>query len=134
MERGRGCRGTLSLHLDTHVALWLVTGDTRRLRPVARSLQRGPLFVSPVVLLEMQLLVEIGRIRRPVDDVVETLAEHDVTEATGDVRDVAAEARQLGWTRDPFDRLIVAHALASGATLLTADETIRKHCARARWA
>lgn len=121
-------------HLDTHVALWLVAGETRRLRGVTKWL-RGALLVSPIVVLEMELLREIGRIRRPAEEVLAVLTEdHGVRQAAGDLEEVARIARELGWTRDPFDRLIVAHALASQATLLTADETIRRHYARARWA
>lgn len=123
----------MTLHLDTHVAVWLAAGDVRRLRPIASRLRRGPLYVSPVVVLEMELLREIGRIREPVDEVLDVLAEHGVAVAPGDLGDVGEEARTLSWTRDPFDRLIVAHASASRATLLTADETIQKNFARARW-
>jgi PIN domain nuclease of toxin-antitoxin system len=81
-----------------------------------------------------EFLLEIGRIRSPVADVWEILnQEHRVDEATGDVREIARHARLLGWTRDPFDRFIVAHALASNAILLTADETIRGRCSQALW-
>jgi PIN domain nuclease of toxin-antitoxin system len=38
------------------------------------------------------------------------------------------------WTRDPFDRLIVANAKANGfAWLISADEHIRNHYPRAVW-
>jgi PIN domain nuclease of toxin-antitoxin system len=124
----------VNVHIDTHVAVWLVSGEKRRLRPVQAALRRSALFMSPVVLLEMEVLREIGRIRAPVADVMEILKDdHGIEEATGDLRTVVQQARLLGWTKDPFDRLIVAHALASGALLLTADETIRKHCSQARW-
>lgn len=125
----------MNVHLDTHVAIWLVAGDKRRLKGVAARLRRSTLWLSPVALLEMEFLHEIGRIRRPVSDIWEILAEdHGVAEAAGDLRAVGRQARQLAWTRDPFDRLIVAHALAEGAILLTADATIRAQCAQARWA
>lgn len=124
----------MNVHIDTHVAVWLVSGEKLRLRPVQAQLRRSALFMSPVVLLEMEVLREIGRIRAPVADVMEILKDdHGIEEATGDLRTVVQQARLLGWTKDPFDRLIVAHALASGALLLTADETIRKHCSQARW-
>jgi PIN domain nuclease of toxin-antitoxin system len=124
----------LSVHLDTHVAVWLAAGEARRLRPVRALLRRSPLFLSPIVLVEMEVLREIGRIRKPVADVLEVLTDdHGVMEASGDVHEIGHHARQLSWTRDPFDRLIVAHALAARATLLTADETIREHCRQARW-
>ncbi len=47
---------------------------------------------------------------------------------------VATAALDEDWTRDPFDRLIVAHAKASGlAPLITSDEKIRLHYPRAIW-
>ena len=116
------------------MALWLAAGETRRLRSVRARLSRGSLFLSPIVLVEMEILREIGRIRSPAADVIELLAEeYGVEEAPGDAREIGRHARLLGWTRDPFDRLIVAHALANHATLITADETIRQHCPEARW-
>jgi hypothetical protein len=69
-------------HLDTHVALWLAAGEKRRLKAVAARLRRSALFVSPVVLEEMEVLREIGRLRAPVLDVWEVLSEeHGVREA-----------------------------------------------------
>ncbi|MBP9111843.1 MAG: PIN domain-containing protein [Polyangiaceae bacterium] len=125
----------MNVHLDTHVALWLAAGEKKRLRTAKASLLKQSLFLSPFVIVEMEVLREINRIRVPVDDILEVLSESfGVEETSGDCGEVAEHARQLGWTRDPFDRLIVAHALACRATLLTADETILKHCTRARWA
>jgi PIN domain nuclease of toxin-antitoxin system len=46
---------------------------------------------------------------------------------------VVAGAAQVGWTRDPFDRLIVGQALLDGARLITGDATIRRHCRTATW-
>ena len=121
----------MNAHLDTHVALWMAAGDAKRLRPVASKLRRARLLVSPVVVVEMEILHEIGRIRSPVDEILTILREdHGVVDASGTIADIA---RALGWTGDPFDRFIVAHAIASQATLLTADVTILEHCACARW-
>lgn len=101
---------------------------------MASKLRRARLLVSPVVVVEMEILREIGRIRSPVDEILTILREdHGVVDASGTIADIAGAARALGWTRDPFDRFIVAHAIASQATLLTADVTILEHCASARW-
>ena len=121
-------------HLDTHVAIWLVAGEKRRLRGVERSLRGASLFVSPIAVVELELLREIGRIREPVEKILEILSDdHGVQQASGDLADIGREARLLGWTRDPFDRLLVAHAFADRATLLTANATIRQHFSMARW-
>lgn len=46
---------------------------------------------------------------------------------------VIGAALALNWTRDPFDRIIVAQAVKQGSPRLTADEKIRAHYAAASW-
>lgn len=52
---------------------------------------------------------------------------------TGDADDLVAGAMPLSWTRDPFDRLICAHADVLGIDLATADRRVLQHHARATW-
>ena len=47
--------------------------------------------------------------------------------------DVATEALRHSWTRDMFDRLIVAQAAVTKSHLITKDEFIRQHYTRAVW-
>jgi len=42
-------------------------------------------------------------------------------------------AAELTWTRNPFDRLIAAHAIVADVPLVTADETIRDNLPLATW-
>jgi PIN domain nuclease of toxin-antitoxin system len=42
-------------------------------------------------------------------------------------------ATGLSWTRDPFDRLIAAHAILADAPLVTADKTIQANLPLATW-
>jgi PIN domain nuclease of toxin-antitoxin system len=46
---------------------------------------------------------------------------------------VVASAREQGWARDPFDRVIVGHAIAAGSPLLTKDRSIRRRFRAALW-
>jgi PIN domain nuclease of toxin-antitoxin system len=46
---------------------------------------------------------------------------------------VVDSALNQSWIRDPFDRLIVAHAAANDAPLITKDQKIRRHYKRAVW-
>jgi PIN domain nuclease of toxin-antitoxin system len=48
-------------------------------------------------------------------------------------RKVVDQAIAESWTRDPFDRLIVANAKAAAAPLVTRDERIRDNYSRALW-
>lgn len=122
------------LHLDTHVAVWLWAGDRVRLRPVWSSLQRSELALSPAAVLELGFLFEIGRITEPASRVMRELIDDvGVQVSVAPFGSVVQEALALTWTRDPFDRLVVAQARADGAKLLTRDTTILANCSWARW-
>ena len=123
------------VHLDTHVVCWLYEGRPDLLSATAKSaLERGRLVVSPIVDLELQLLHEIGRILKGPEAVLSALGrEIGLEVAASAFPRVVAAARELRWTRDPFDRLIVADATLAGARLLTKDGLIRRHCAAALW-
>ena len=122
-------------HLDTHIVCWLYEGRTELLTPAAmRAIEAGLLQVSPVVQLELTYLHEIGRINRGGNSVLETLAK-DIGLSVADVSfaQVMKVAETLSWTRDPFDRMIVAHAVIADALLVSKDALIRKHCPNAVW-
>jgi PIN domain nuclease of toxin-antitoxin system len=42
-------------------------------------------------------------------------------------------AETIQWTRDPFDRIIVAQATLKHSPLITKDETLRKHYKHCIW-
>lgn len=46
---------------------------------------------------------------------------------------LVAAALELSWTRDPFDRLIAAQAIAADAPLVTADRTMLANLPQAVW-
>ena len=123
------------IHLDTHVAVWLRSGDQKRLKPVRKLLDSSELRVSPFVVLELQALFELGRLRETGRMIVEQLeVDHAVLVDSSALPQAVDRSLDLSFTRDPFDRLIAAHALAVGASLLTVDETLRAHVSCARWA
>lgn len=113
--------------LDTHVAVALYEGRTGGLGTSAkRAIDRDVVTISPAVLLELELLREIQRLREGARVIAARLAEDlDIRVAAERFADVANEALAFGFTRDPFDRLIVAHASLAKAGLITQDETIR---------
>jgi PIN domain nuclease of toxin-antitoxin system len=113
--------------LDTHVALGLYEGHTRGLGAEARrAIDRNVVTISPAVLLEIEILHEIRRIRESAKVIAAALASDlDIHIAGERFSDVATESLAWGFTRDPFDRLIVAHAALAKAALITQDTLIR---------
>lgn len=89
---------------------------------------------SPIVELELAYLFEVGRVTEPPRAPLEVLGRSiGLAVAEASASDLVGAALDLSWTRDPFDRLIAAHAIASGANLLTADRTMLKHLPLAVW-
>ena len=107
--------------LDTNAILWLHQGDRR-----TKRLERNTtLYASPASLLELQILIESGRLRlRPGFGVDQLIG--DARWLLDDPRaaDWFSQAAGVGWTRDPFDRLIVAHAALRGWRLATGDAAL----------
>jgi PIN domain nuclease of toxin-antitoxin system len=123
------------IHLDTHAVVWLYAGEVNLFPPAARKrLKREELRISPIVALELESLYEVGRISEGASVVLQEL-EHTLglAQDDGDFAAVVAAARDLRWTRDPFDRLIVGNAAITGTALMTKDRTIRRHYRHAIW-
>jgi PIN domain nuclease of toxin-antitoxin system len=122
-------------YLDTHVAAWLFAGDVSKLSAPARTaIEADELLISPAVVLELQYLYETKRVADNAETVVNDL-QHRVMLRVCDLPfpDVARHALTLSWTRDPFDRLIVAQATVRGATLITKDRVLRKRYSASLW-
>ena len=123
------------IYLDKHVVLWLHAGLVDRFTAQGRRmLEQDDLLISPPVKLELQFLFEIGRSSVPADEVVGDLeGQIGLTVCNLPFDTVVSRAFTLNWARDPFDRLITAHALCRSIPLLTKDETVRRRVKLAVW-
>jgi len=123
------------VHLDTHLVVWLYSGYVNLIPPkIVAAIDDNSLLISPMVALEIQYLYETGRISVPADVILE-----DLDLRIGLRLDRLSFARVVrqslkeSWTRDPFDRLIVAQARIRQIPLLTKDRSIKKHYTNAQW-
>ena len=108
--------------LDTHALLWFDRSH-RRSRPLARW--GGRLYISPASLLELQFLLEAGRARLRPGSTPTAFAEDPRWLLDSPPSAAWFEAAWgVGWTHDPFDRLLVAHARHRGWRLATADREL----------
>lgn len=129
------------LLLDTHVWIWSLEGDARRIGRRARSLlaraeSGDAIRISPVSLFEVVALQICGRLRltRPPDEWIRQAMDAAPVRIAELSPAVAMAAGRISREvlADPMDRFLVATAHEIEATLLTADERILGYGARTR--
>jgi len=126
----------MSVYVDTHIAVRLANGEIQLLTVQAvDAMASNNLRISPMVILELEYLFDLGRISISADDVVRKLEyELDLRICDLNFQKIVDVACHEKWTRDPFDRIIVAHAKANGLSpLISADRTILQNYPRAIW-
>lgn len=123
------------IFLDTHVIAWLYQGELNKLpASVQRRLDREFLAASPFARLELAFLHEVGKTTESADHVIAELSQRlELAVSDAAAGAVCAAAQTLDWTRDPFDRLIAAHATVADTPLVTKDRTIRANLPLAWW-
>jgi PIN domain nuclease of toxin-antitoxin system len=124
---------TDGLLLDTHIALWLDSGD-ERLRSETRTLiddcwrSGGIIHLSAVTAWEIALLVDLDRVvldLAPARWVARFLGRPGVVAAPLDWQAASAAYSLQGLEhRDPADRLLVATAIALSCPMITYDARI----------
>lgn len=126
---------THSVCLDTHAVVWIVAGQSEKIGAEARALiEQSELLISPAVTLELQFLYEIGRVRLPAVDALKVIQRGMPLRVADDPFEQVVEAAlDESWTRDPFDRLIVAHARMLGVPLISRDRRIAAAFDQTRW-
>lgn len=126
----------MQAYLDTQIVLRLAVGDLKRLsRNAKNAIERYDLVVSPMVRLELKFLQEMDRIALSPEAILLHLEEKvDLQVCPLPFDRISRAACFETWTRDAFDRVIVAHARCAGdAYLISADENIRAHYDRSVW-
>ncbi len=123
------------IYFDTHAVVALYK-DIDLLGEKARRLLRRhtEYAISPIVCLELQFLYEIQQIRHSPRQILRHLdSAIELAICAKPFASVIELAEGLGWTRDPFDRIIVAHASLDLDPLITKDARIHEHYRKAVW-
>ena len=117
--------------MDTHIALWAL-GDPARLSEAERAVLTDPAIdrcLSPMSVWEAAIKRQAGRLRAPRNLSAVLATEFRMLLVTATLLEVAAELpRHHG---DPFDRVLIAHALEDDLGVLTRDRAFAEYGVRA---
>lgn len=118
----------MRLLLDTHVFLWVVAA-TPRLKPAARQLIEGAdaVYVSAASIWEVAIKVRLGKLQADPDDLAGAIDRSGFVELPVRAAHAAGVAKLAPHHNDPFDRLLIAQALAEPLRLVTADQALARY-------
>ena len=116
--------------------VWLCQKQLDKLTSRAiTAIEASELLISPMVLLELEYLYELKRIIQPPQALLSQLGSQIGLQVCDHSFSAVVQTAILEtWTRDPFDRIIVAHAKSNGyASLITSDSKIRESYPKTTW-
>lgn len=125
-----------ALVLDTHVWIWSIEGDRTQLSPAAvrqieRASERGQVLISAISVWEVAMLASKGRISlsRPVDEWVRAALRAPGSGLLPLTPEIAIDSTRLPGAPpgDPADRILIASARVTGASLATRDRDILEY-------
>jgi PIN domain nuclease of toxin-antitoxin system len=122
----------MKLLLDTHIFLWLISGD-KRLSSTAQDSIRDPeneVYLSVVSVWEAIIKYQLGKLPLPESPekyLPEQREQHQIASLAVDEGSLLHLPTLPDLHRDPFDRLLVSQALQHDLTIITVDEAIRAY-------
>ena len=118
----------MRLLLDTHIFLWAVAGS-RLLKPSARRLieDADAVFVSAASVWEVAIKAGLGKIQVDPRELAAAIDSSGFIELPVSAAHAAGVAQLELHHNDPFDRLLIAQALAEPLRLVTADDVLTRY-------
>ena len=128
----------MKLLLDTHALLWFIGNDPQLSAPARENIENPAheKFVSAANLWEIAVKLSLEKLKlpRPFGEVFPQQLEVNGFEL---LPISCVQLNQLVALpfhhRDPFDRLLIAQALADGMTVVTRDLEFSKYPAKILW-
>jgi PIN domain nuclease of toxin-antitoxin system len=128
----------MRLLLDTHALLWFIGNDPQLSALARQNIENSGhnKFVSAASLWEIAIKIGLGKLTlpRPFDEVFPQQLEINGFELLPISCAHLNQNLSLPFHhRDPFDRLLIAQALADDLTIVTRDPEFSKYPAKILW-
>lgn len=124
--------------LDTHAFLWWLADSGRLSDPTRRMIadEENDIFVSAASAWEITTKYRLGKLPEgsaAAFDVVGNIARQGFRELMISVADAERAGLLPGPHRDPFDRMLIAQALARDLVVVSADAVFDRYGVNRLW-
>jgi PIN domain nuclease of toxin-antitoxin system len=128
----------MNLLLDTHTFIWWADEPEKLSADALHALEdeQNRLLLSLVVVWEMQIKVQLGRMRLslPLKDLIESQEQANKLEILPVTREHIFALERLPFHhKDPFDRLLIAQSIIEKATIVSVDPKLRAYSVPLLW-
>ena len=118
----------MRLLLDTHIFLWAVAGSPRLTQSTRRLIESAEVvYVSAASIWEIAIKARLGKIKADPEVLAAAIETSGFLELPVTAAHAAGVSKLEPHHNDPFDRLLIAQALATPLKLLTVDEMLAKY-------
>ena len=129
---------TVQVLLDTHAFLWWLAGNPRLSGAARRAIEddANTIFVSAASAWEIATKHRIGKLPQAEAvalDVTGSIAGQGFEELAISVDDAERAGRLPGLHRDPFDRVLIAQALARDLAIVSVDQAFDGYGVHRLW-
>ncbi|WP_197167745.1 type II toxin-antitoxin system VapC family toxin [Neorhodopirellula pilleata] len=124
--------------LDTHTLYWFIEGDAKLSTPAAAVIGEptNTILFSPASYWEMAIKISLGKwqLNQPYSDFIDIALVNYGFEILNISPGHTAELLNLPfYHRDPFDRLLIAQAIAEGVEVVSADTQFDAYPVNRTW-
>ena len=128
----------MRLLLDTHAFLWWLAGNRRLSLAARRAVEdtSNDVVVSAATAWEITTKHRVGKLQEAEAvalDVTGSIASQGFDELAITVEDAERAGRLPGTHRDPFDRILIAQALAHNLTVVSIDAVFDGYAVSRLW-
>ena len=128
----------MRLLLDTHAFLWWLAGNARLSTGARRAIEdpANDVIVSAAAAWEITTKYRIGKLSEAAavaQDVAGAIASQGFEELPITVEDAERAGGLPGPLGDPFDRMLIAQAVAQGLALVSIDRVFDRYGVRRVW-
>ena len=128
----------MRLLLDTHAFFWWFSGNSRLSLPARQAIEDdgNDVMVSAVSAWEIATKHRLGKLpgaEALVLDITGAIAEQNFMELPITVEEAARAGALPGLHRDPFDRMLIAQALARNLVLISSESLFDRYGVRRLW-
>ncbi|HDY89486.1 MAG TPA: type II toxin-antitoxin system VapC family toxin [bacterium] len=117
----------MDLLIDTGILIWILADSshlTINSKQIVQTTDKR--FISSISIAEIEIKRSIGKLTIP-DTYLQKIFESGFEELPFEFSDAYFLGKLPFFHKDPFDRMLISHAIVKGLTLLTNDKIFKKY-------